>query len=211
MEQGLLTASPRAPEDEYEPRCFGLFKVRKRPPPALEEQPVADIVGRMHTLMRAKRARAAAYEGEEREQRLEALYFATQTPPNTEMARLHARISLSAKKMQVQEMQKYEQLRALVYKIEEAKRNRHDTENFLASSKTLREILDATPNVDEVVDEFRQQMQEQSSVLEESISAAPIVEEAEIDALFARSTAAASSSQTTLARSGRQPCLDGQH
>jgi hypothetical protein len=214
MKQGLLLQETDD-DDEYESRCFGLFRVRKRPSSRPEEESAADIIDKLHALMRAKRARAAAYEGEEREQRLEAIYFATCSPPNTEMARVHARMSLAAKKMQVQEMQKYEQLSALSHKIQEARRNKHDAENLLQSAKTLRELLDGTPDVELVVDAFREQshlVQEQSAILTDSSVA--VVDDAEIDALFARAAAVVpvvNSSRTTSKHSERQPCLDGAH
>ena len=91
MKQGLL--------DETEPDtcCFGAFKIQgssSRAPLGTQ-----DIIDKLHLKMREKRAIIADYENREREQRLEALYYSTSAPPNMEMARVHMRMSLSAKKM----------------------------------------------------------------------------------------------------------------
>ncbi len=207
-------------DTEYESRCFGLVRVRKRPAPTLEETPATDIVERLYDLMRKKKGLLSNFENEEREQRLEALYYSTLTPPNMEMARTHMRISLSAKKMQVKELQKYERIRELAHKIQEARRNKHDAESLLVSSKTLKEILEGTPDVADAVDEFREQLHlvgEHTELFSSPLQGGDHLDqdqtreiEHELDALFPlpqHPIECLSSSRTTSKYIERQPCL----
>ncbi len=156
MKQGLIDKRQEE-KDEYEPRCFGLYRVRKRRF-ILEEQPADDIVTRLHALMRAQKARVANFASEENEERLAAAYQMNKTPPNRDLARTHLRISIAARKTQNDEMLKYEQLRSVANKLDQARRTASETTSMFTTAKTLQEIVQGMPDAANVMDMLREQL-----------------------------------------------------
>lgn len=190
MKQGLIDRRQEEEEEEYESRCFGLYRVRKRPF-ILEEQPAEDIVKRLHALMRAKKARVANFATEENEERLEAAFHLNKTPPNAELARTHMRISLAARKTQNDEMRKYETLRNVASKLDEARRTASESASMMATAKTLQEIVQGMPDSAAVMDVLREQLHlidEHTQEMAEPLVPAVIMDdgglEKELDALF---------------------------
>ncbi len=144
-------------EAEEEPYCFGLLRRKKYDPLLLLEHETVDtVVERLRKLARRRWVFVGGLEHDEKEARQNAVAAFVN---DRELAHMYYRMADKYKAERKRELAKYENIHALIARINEAHRNVGLATSFLASARTLEEILNATPDAATVMDQLRDQLE----------------------------------------------------
>ncbi len=143
-------------EEEEEAYCFGLLRRKKHDPLLLEHETVDTVVERLRKLARRRWVIMGGLDHDEKEARQNAVAAFLD---DRELAHMYYRMADKYKAERKREMAKYENIHALIGRITEAHRNVGLATSFLASARTLEEILDATPDAATVMDQLRDQLE----------------------------------------------------
>ncbi len=141
-------------ENEDNVFCFGWIRLhhRQKKIKSVEDEPIDDVVDRLTELAKAQWYHIDGLRHDIEEAQKNAVYY---SKVDMQEARMHTSLSMEYARVKERELEKYKQMKLVVSKLQEARRNVGIASAYFASSKTLQEVINATPEISDVMDDLR--------------------------------------------------------